>query len=147
MTWEEVRSMELVEIKWVFSDQFPNFPIPHRCCQDASPVSTASKEGAGRQEYGEKFLALTVWLGLCRAQSRDQMQKKAKLPMPDFPPTFTGPALLYHTGKNSHQHASVTSHRVCTWINTEHVFTGPDSSSYCKSSIYKLYNSAKEIHF
>ena len=47
MTWEEVRSMELVEIKWVFSDQFPNFPIPHRCCQDASPVSTASKEGAG----------------------------------------------------------------------------------------------------
>lgn len=103
--------------------------------------------GTGRQEYGEKFLALTVWLGLCRAQSRDQMQKKAKLPMPDFPPTFTGPALLYHTGKNSHQHASVTSHRVCTWINTEHVFTGPDSSSYCKNSIYKLYNSAKEIHF
>ena len=85
--------------------------------------------GAGREEYGDKFLALTLWLGLCRAQSRDQMQKKAKLPMLDFPPTFTGPALLYHTGKNSHRHTSVTSHRVCTWINAEHVFTGPDSSS------------------
>lgn len=54
MTWEEVRRMELVEIKRIFSDQFPDFPIPqvktqeaHRCCQDASPVSRASKEGAG----------------------------------------------------------------------------------------------------
>lgn len=66
--------------------------------------------------------------GSVQSTEQNQMQKKAKLPMPDFPPTFTGPALLDHTGKNSHQHTSVTSHGVCMWINTEHVFTGPDNS-------------------
>lgn len=51
------------------------------------------------------------------------------------------PCPFWSHWKNSHQHTSVTSHGVCTWINIEHVFTGLttlsakfniETSNFCK---------------
>lgn len=62
--------------------QVPQFPRASPLLQGlSSPTHSLStcgnlNLGAGRQEYGEKFLALTLWLGLCKAQSRTRCKRK-----------------------------------------------------------------------